>query len=95
MSRSWKVWNEVAVDQPKTVKRVGAEADEAAIGSIATVEAAMAAEVAENSLTVASSAIVRGGCDGSSGCCHCGSGGAVILSSASVAILSSSTDFPS
>ena len=38
--------------------RVGAEADEAATGSIAAGEAAMAAEVAETSMSVASSAVV-------------------------------------
>ena len=52
------MWNEVAVDQPKTVKRVGAEANEAVIGSIAAVEDAMAAAVADTSMTVASSAVV-------------------------------------
>ena len=52
------MWNEVAVDQPKTGMRVGAEADEAAIGSIAAVEAAMTAEVAGTWMTVASSAVV-------------------------------------
>ena len=43
------MWNEVAVDQPKTVMRVGAETDKASIGSVAAVEVAMAAEVAETS----------------------------------------------
>ena len=52
------MWNEVDVDQPKTVMRVGAETGEAAIGSVAAVEAAMAAEVAETSMTEASSVVV-------------------------------------
>ena len=58
MFRSWKVWSEIAVDQPKMVMRVGVETDGAAIGSIAVVEAAMAAEVVEISMSVASSAVV-------------------------------------
>ena len=55
--RSWKVQNEVAVDQPKTVMRVGAEISEAVIGSVAAVEAAMTAEV-KPSMAEASSAVV-------------------------------------
>ena len=40
------------------VMKVGDEIDGAAIGSIAEVEAAMAAEVVETSMSVASSAVV-------------------------------------
>ena len=57
--QSWKVQNEVvSADQPKTMIRVGAETCEAGIGSVAVVEAAMAAEVAETSMTEASSMVV-------------------------------------
>ena len=52
------MWNEVAVVQPKPMMRVGAETNEAVIGSIAAGEAAMATEVAETSMTVASSVVV-------------------------------------
>ena len=54
--RSWKVRNEVAVDQP--LMKVAAKTGEATIGSVAVVEAATAEGVAKTTMTGALSAVV-------------------------------------
>ena len=96
--RSWKVRNEVTVDQPKTVMQVAAETGEAAIGSVAVVEAATAAEAAETSMTETSSAVVVATAVAATVAAPVVAAvqaGVILLLLASVAISSSSPDFPS